>query len=98
MSLTDPEARFLRTRQGFELGYTGEIAVSEDHFIVAQRVTQNKTDNASLLPMVEEVERQCRERPRRVLADSGFFSTPNVQQLEARGIDGYVPDSNLASS
>jgi transposase len=97
MSLTDPEARFLRTRQGHELGYTAEIAVSEDHFIVAQRVTQNKTDNASLLPMVEEVERQCRERPRRVLADSGFYSNENVEQLEQRGIDGYVPDSNLAS-
>lgn len=97
MSLSDPEARFLRTRQGFELGYTAEIAVSEDHFIVAQQVTQNKTDNASLLPMVEEVERQCRERPRRVLADSGFFSAENLQQLEERGIDGYVPDSNLAS-
>ena len=97
MSLTDPEARFLRTRQGFELGYTGEIAVSQDHFIVAQRVTHNKTDNASLLPMVEEVERQCGERPRQVLADSGFFSAENLQQLEERGIDGYVPDSNLAS-
>jgi transposase len=88
MSLTDPEARFLRTRQGHELGYTAEIAVSEDHFIVAQRVTQNKTDNASLLPMVEEVERQCRQRPRRVLADSGFYSNENVEQLEQRGIDG----------
>ena len=97
MSLTDPEARFLRTRQGFELGYTGEIAVSEDHFMDDQRVTQNKTDNASLLPMVEEVERQCRERPRRVVADSGFFSTPNVQQLEARGVEGGLQVSNLAS-
>jgi hypothetical protein len=97
MSLTDPEARFLRTRQGYELGYTGEIAVSQDHFIVAQRVTQNKTDNGSLLPMVEEVERQCRARPRRVLADSGFYSNDNVDELEQRGIEGYVPDSNLAS-
>lgn len=97
MSLTDPEARFLRTRQGHELGYTAEIAVSQDHFIVAQRVTQNKTDNASLLPMVDEVERQCRERPRRVLADSGFYSNENVDQLQQRGVDGYVPDSNLAS-
>ena len=96
MSLTDVEARFLRTRQGYELGYTGELAVSEDHFIVAQRVTQSKTDNASLLPLVEEVERQCRERPRRVLADSGFYSNHNVEQLEQRGIDGYVPDSHLA--
>jgi hypothetical protein len=39
-SLTDPDSRFLRERGGrFVLGYTGEIAVSEDHFIVAARVT-----------------------------------------------------------
>jgi transposase len=96
-SLTDPDARFLRERGGrFRLGYSGEIAVSEDHFIVAVRVTQNATDNASLLPMVAEVERQCRARPQRVLADSGFYSGDNLEALEAQGIDGYVPDSNLA--
>ena len=96
-SLTDPDARFLRERGGrFRLGYSGEIAVSEDHFIVAVRVTQNATDNASLLPMVAEVERQCRARPQQVLADSGFYSGDNLDALEAQGIDGYVPDSNLA--
>ncbi len=96
-SLTDPDARFLRERGGrFRLGYSGEIAVSEDHFIVAVRVTQNATDNASLLPMVAEVERQCRARPKQVLADSGFYSGDNLDALEAQGIDGYVPDSNLA--
>ena len=46
LSTTDPEARFLRERGGrFVLGYTAEVAVSEDHFIVAQQVTQNKSDN-----------------------------------------------------
>ncbi len=96
-SLTDPDARFLRERGGrFRLGYSGEIAVSEDHFIVAVRVTQNATDNASLLPMIAEVERQCRARPQQVLADSGFYSGDNLDALEAQGIAGYVPDSNLA--
>ena len=31
-----------------------------------------------------------------MLADSGFFSRQNVEQLEQRGVDGYVPDPNLA--
>src|SRR6266853_1532495 len=68
-SVTDPDARFLRERGGrFRLGYSGELAVSEDHFIVAARVTQQAADTASRLPMVDEVERHCRERPRQVLA------------------------------
>jgi transposase len=54
LSRSDPDARFLRSRSGFDLSYTGEIAVSDDHLIVAQRVTQNAADNASLLPMVEQ--------------------------------------------
>jgi transposase len=96
LSRTDEDARFLRQRGGFVLGYTGEIAVSDDHFIVAQRVTQQAHDVHSLLPMVEEVEQQCHGRPQQVLADSGFFSLANVTELEDRGIEVWVPDSNLA--
>lgn len=97
LSITDPEARFLRERGGrFVLGYTAEVAVSEDHFIVAQRVTQNKNDNEALVPMVDEVERQCGARPQRVLADCGFFSNQNLRKMEERGIEVYLPDPNMA--
>jgi len=72
------------------------LAVSEDHLIVAQRVTQETNDNALLLPMVELVEQQCGEKPQRASADTGFFSLDNLRTLEERSIDGYVPDSNLA--
>lgn len=96
LSSTDPQARFLRERGRFVLGYTAEVAVSEDHFIVAQRVTQSKNDNHALVPMVDEVERQCRTRPQRILADSGFFCNQNLREMEARGIEAYLPDSNLA--
>ncbi len=44
-SETDPDSRFLRDRKGFTLGYTAEVAVSEDHLIVEQRVGQNATDS-----------------------------------------------------
>src|ERR1035437_8542733 len=83
-------------RGGFALGYTGEIAVSDNHLIVAQRVTQNATDNGSLLPMIDEVKQRCGARPGAALADSGFFSVANLEQMEQQNIDGYVPDSNLA--
>ena len=96
LSTTDPDARFLRERGRFVLGYTAEVAVSEDRFIVAQRVTQNKNDNHALIPMVDEVERQCGERPQRVLADCGFFSSQNLREMEDRNIEVYLPDPNLA--
>jgi transposase len=98
LSQSDPDARFLRTRSGFDLGYTAEIAVSDDHLIVAQRVTRNAADNASLLPMVEQVRERCGQPPGQTLADSGFFSIANLEQMEAQNLDAYVPDSNLARS
>ena len=97
LSRTDQDARFLRQRGGFTLGYTGEIAVSDDHLIVAQRVTQNATDNASLAPIIDQVTERCGAPPGAALADSGFFSIDNIEQMEQRNIDAYVPDSNLAS-
>jgi len=88
---------FLRQRgDKFVLGYSGEIAVSDDHLIVAQRVTQNATDNASLQPMLDQTEQRCGAPPASALADSGFFSIDNLEHLEQRNIDGYVPDSNMA--
>ena len=97
LSRTDPEARFLRQARGrFTLGYTAEVGVSEDHLIVGQRVTQNAADNGSLVAMLEVVEEQSGSRAEKVVADSGFFSLENLREMESRGIDGYVPDSNLA--
>jgi transposase len=96
LSRTDGDSRFLRQRQGYVLGYTGTIAVSEDHLIVAQQVSQAGADNELLVPMVEQVEQQCGERPGQVSADGGFFSQDNVRAMEQRGIDAYVPDSHMA--
>jgi len=95
-SRTDPDSRFLRDRTGFTLGYTATVAVSEDHLIVEQRVTQAPSDQGALVPVVEAVERRCGERPEKVSADSGFFRLDEVVALERRGIEVYVPDCVLA--
>jgi len=95
-SSTDPESRYLRRRGGFCLGYTAELAVSEDHLIVAQRVHRAANDAESLEAMTELVEQHCRARPEAVLADSGYYSTPVVQSMQAGGIKVYVPDSRSA--
>ncbi len=96
LSRSDEETRFLRAPGGFVLGYTAEVAVSDDHLIVAQRVTQNTTDYQSLLPLVEQAEQRCGSLPEIVLADSGFYTNENIAALTARGVEAYVPDSQLA--
>jgi transposase len=96
LSKTDEDSRVLRERRGFSVGYRVSVAVSEDHLIVAQQVGQERADNGLLVPMTDAVERECGQRPQRVLADAGFFSVENLQQMSAREIDAYVPDSHLA--
>jgi transposase len=95
ISRTDPESRFLHQAGGFVLGYTANLAVSDDHLIVAQRTTQAVGDSESLLPMVDRVMEACGEWPAEVSADSGFFSVENVVGLETRGIQGLLPDAHL---
>jgi hypothetical protein len=72
------------------------VAVSDDHLIVAQQVSRELNDNGLLVPMVDRVQGECGEPPRQVSADSGFFSLHNLEVMEQRGIDAYVPDSNMA--
>ena len=91
-SRSDPESRYLRRRAGFTLGYSAEIAVSDDHLIVAQRVHQANVDNASLAVMTEAVERECGEVPQTVVADCGYYALPQIEAVRARGIEVYVPD------
>jgi len=96
LSRSDGDSRFLPDRRGFTLGYTATLAVSDDHLIVAQQVSRALNDNGLLVPMLDKVQRECGEQPGQVSADSGFFSLHNLEAMEERGIDGYVPDSNLA--
>ena len=96
-SRSDPESRYLRQRGGFCLGYTAEVAVSDDHLIVAQRVHQATNDNASLAAMTEATERECGERPAAVLADCGYYSMGEIIAVRAHGIEVCVPDRLLAT-
>jgi transposase len=96
LSRTDPDSRFLHQAGGFVLGYTVDLAVSDDHLIVAQRTTQAVSDSESLLPMLDRVRETCGEWPAQASADSAFFSVENVVGLETRGIEGFVPDAHLS--
>ena len=95
-SRREPESRYLRRRGGFCLGYTGEVAVSDDHLIVAQRVHQAANDNRSLAAMTESVKRECGEYPTAVLANCGYNTTEEIAAVEGRGVETYVPDKCLA--
>jgi transposase len=95
-SRTDPDSRYLKKRGGYCLGFTGEVAVSDDHLIVAQRVHQESTDHGSAAEMTDAVELQCGERPAVMVADSGYYNMQEIRKIEACGSRAIVPDPLLA--
>ena len=85
---TDPQSRLMRTRNGFVQGYNTQLAVTDDQLIAAVSVTNDITDTAQLVPMMDAVTDQARRlrnatgrrgiRVGTVLADAGYFSEANL--------------------
>jgi len=98
-NFTDPESRIQKTADGFIQGYTAVLAVDETaQVIVAQHVTPNGPEQHELIPAVEMIERLLGDRPDQVVADAGYWSEANVEQLEANGIDTYIARGRLKHS
>jgi transposase len=87
-NFTDPQSRIMMGADGFVQGYNAQAAVEADlQLIVGQTVTAAANDKEQLLPMIEVVQQQSGQRPGEVLADSGYCSEKNLEQLD---IEGYI--------
>lgn len=91
-NFTDPQSRIMKTStEGFQQCYNPQIAVdAASQLIVTTRVTSNASDQAELLPVLEQVEEMLGIPALKILADAGYNSEENLAELERRGIDGYV--------
>ncbi len=90
-NFTDPESRIMKTKTGFEQSYNAQIAVDGTaHVIVAAEVTQSASDSGQLRPMLDQVRKNTKKTPKKVLVDSGYASEENLRSLQHRRIDAYV--------
>jgi transposase len=88
----EPEARFMRTRQGKVPAYNVQIAADSEHaLIVAQTVSTEATDNRSLLPMATAAQEALEQPSLHVVADTGYSSGEQLEQCEAVGMVPHVP-------
>ena len=96
----EPEARLMRMANGFAPAYNVQTAVDTEHaLIVAQKVTNEATDNRSLLPMAEAA-KQAVGAPGslNVVADAGYSNGEQAQACEAQGIAPHVPANRSINS
>jgi len=90
-NFTDPESRIMKTSNGFEQAYNAQAAVDADsQVIVAEDLTNAGNDKQQVVPMAAEIERHTGRTPRELSADSGYCSEANLEELEWRGIRGYI--------
>lgn len=96
-NFTDPDSRIMKDPSGaFVQAYNAQVAVEGHHqLIVAADVSPQAADAPHLLPLTQQIQQNTGSRPRRVLADAGYFSEANVLVLTAQGIDALISPDKL---
>ena len=99
VNVTDTDARLMKdSKKVIQPGYNGQIGVdAKEQVIVAADVTQEATDHHQLEPMVEQAEENLGKLPEQVSADAGYSSYDNLEYVEGKEVDGYIPDNKLES-
>ena|SRR5277367_5145902 len=85
-NFTDPESRIMPiSGGGFEQCYNAQAAVDEaSQLIVAADLTNSSNDQPSLVPIIDQIERNAGASPQLVLADTGYASEEAFMNLEER--------------
>jgi transposase len=93
INLTDGEATFQKVDGGIKPGYNAQASVDgENQIIVSCDVTTQANDYGQLESGLDGVQRNVGIYPEQISADSGYHSGPNLDGLENREVEGFVPD------
>ena len=92
LSLTDPDARSMKTRGNGIVGYNVQTAVdTQNHLIVAHEVTNVGIDRDQLAPMAEQAREAMGTGDLTVVADRGYYKSEQLLACEEAGITVYLP-------
>src|SRR5271169_3756621 len=99
LSLTDPDARSMKSRDGGIVGYNVQTAVdTKNHLIVAHEVITEGIDREQLAPMAEQARAATGIDALTVVADRGYFKGEQIRQCDQAGITPLVPKSMTSNS
>ncbi len=94
-NVTDPDSAKMATSKGVIQGYAAQAAVDSSHqVIVAADVVGSGSEQAMLLPMIEQAAPYCTASTV-VTADAGYHSDSNVQQLKDKNISALIADNQM---
>jgi transposase len=83
LSLTDPDARLMKSRDGGIVGYNVQVAVdAQHHLIVAHEVITEGVDRDQLAPMAEQAREATGIKDLTVVADRGYFKGDQILKCD----------------
>ena len=92
VSLTDPEAKLMKTAKGSEVSYNVQTAVDSKHkLIAAYEVTNERNDLGQLAVMALQAKEALQVAELTVLADGGYYEGNALKECEEAGVTTYVP-------
>lgn len=92
VSLTDPDAKLMKTAQGSEVSYNVQTVVDSKHkLIVAFEVTNERNDLGQLAVMAQQAKEALQVAELTVLADGGYYEGKALKECEQAGVTTYVP-------
>ena len=92
VSLTDPEAKLMKTAKGSEVSYNVQTVVDSKHkLIAAYEVTNERNDLGQLARMARAGQEALAVEELTVLADGGYFEGNALKECEEAGITTFVP-------
>jgi transposase len=92
ISLTDPDARSMKTRGTGIVGYNAQIAVdAKHHLIVAHEVTNDGIDRSQLSSMAKQASVAMGSTELTAVADRGYYKGEEILACEQAGITVIVP-------
>ena len=99
ISLTDPDARSMKTRGTGIVGYNVQTAVdAEHHLIVAHEVTNTGSDRHQLYHMAQHAKAAIGAETLKVVADRGYFTSEEILACEQSKITTYLPKPQTSGS
>lgn len=91
MSLTDADAKLMKSRNGFEVAYNPQTAVdSETHLIRGFHMTNQVTDHGQLAPTMEDIRKESSDKVLEVVADKGYQKEEDMVECLENGIIPHV--------
>jgi transposase len=99
ISVSDPDARRMRTAHGSVVGYNTQAVVDhKNKLIVAQDVTNDETDLGQLSSMAQQAKANLGVEKLEVVADTGYCTTAEVATCQQYGITAYVPKADTSAN